>query len=403
MKRKKLITGLVTVGILGSMLFTLSIGGLSVTQYEIDQLEAQKDQIAADKEALAGELSVMQTEQSELMAQKAILDQQNELTRQEIVLIDEQIVLYDGLIAEKEVELEDAIELEEYQKERLRERIRNMEENGDMAYVEVILEATSFSSLLTRMDDISEIVEYDDALEKKYIAAREETEATKAEYEEIQEGQLIKKDELEVAKAKLEADVAASIVVIQQLEAEIGTRQSEYDAFYAEQAALETEIAEMLAELEEQRKAAEEAAANGTGSGAYIGGTGTYIWPLPGYSPGSAYGWRIHPIYGYEKFHNGEDVGAPSGTPILAADSGTVMMATYNGGYGNYVMIDHGGGQGTGYAHMTSFAVSAGQTVTQGQVIGYVGSTGLSTGPHLHYETYVNGAAVDPKQYYNFG
>ncbi len=403
MKKKKLILTLVTLSLMVSLLFSLSIGGMSVTQYEIDQLEAKKDEIAASKEVLAGELSVLQSEQSVLMDQKAILDQQNELTRQEIELIDEQIIIYDEMIATKAVELEDAIALEEYQKERLRVRIRNMEENGDMAYVEFLLDVTSFSDFLTRMDDISEIIEYDNTLEKKYIAAREETAAVKLEYEEIQAGQLLKKEELEAKKVQLQADVDAAALVIMELEANIGTRQEEYDQFYTEQAALESEIATMLAELEEQRKAAEEAAANGTGSGAYIGGTGSYIWPLPGYSPGSAYGWRIHPIYGYEKFHNGEDVGAPSGTAILAADSGTVLMATYNGGYGNYVMIDHGGGKGTGYAHMSSFAVSAGQTVTQGQVIGYVGSTGLSTGPHLHYETYVNGGAVDPKQYYNFG
>ena len=132
--------------------------------------------------------------------------------------------------------------------------------------------------------------------------------------------------------------------------------------------------------------------------------TGSYIWPLPGYTPGSAYGWRIHPIWGDRRFHAGEDIAAPSGTPILAADSGLATVVPNNGnGYGNYIIINHGGGRTTLYAHMSAFAISNGQSVTQGQVIGYVGSTGNSTGPHLHFETRINGATTDPKSYFSFG
>ena len=148
----------------------------------------------------------------------------------------------------------------------------------------------------------------------------------------------------------------------------------------------------MIAELERQ-----EAAKN-------IVSTGYYIWPLPGYTPGSAYGWRIHPIWGDRRFHAGEDIAAPSGTPILAADSGLATVVPNNGnGYGNYIIINHGGGRTTLYAHMSAFAISNGQSVTQGQVIGYVGSTGNSTGPHLHFETRINGATTDPKSYFSFG
>ena len=110
----------------------------------------------------------------------------------------------------------------------------------------------------------------------------------------------------------------------------------------------------------------------------------------------------MHPILGVMKFHAGEDIGAPSGTPILAADSGTVILAGVNGGYGNCVMISHGNGRVTLYGHMSSIAVSNGASVTQGDVIGYVGSTGLSTGPHLHFEVRVDGATTDPKSYFNF-
>ena len=129
--------------------------------------------------------------------------------------------------------------------------------------------------------------------------------------------------------------------------------------------------------------------------------TGTYIWPLPGYTPGTrTYGYRMHPILGYMRFHSGQDIGAPSGTSIIAADSGTVSVATYDSSYGNYVTVYHSNGTYTLYAHMSSLAVSAGQTVSQGQVIGYVGTTGSSTGNHLHFEVRVNGNRVDPVNYF---
>ena len=149
----------------------------------------------------------------------------------------------------------------------------------------------------------------------------------------------------------------------------------------------------MIAELERQ-----EAANN-------ITSTGTYAWPLPGYVPGTrTYGMHMHPIWHEMRFHAGQDVGAPSGVSILAADSGVAtVIPDRSDGYGNYIIINHGGGRSTLYAHMSAFAISNGQSVSQGQVIGYVGSTGVSSGPHLHFETRVNGAAVDPMQYFSFG
>ena len=177
--------------------------------------------------------------------------------------------------------------------------------------------------------------------------------------------------------------------MIAQLEEEINSNYDLYLEVLAQEEALESDIQSMIAEMERQE------AANS------ITSTGTYIWPLPGYSPGSAYGWRMHPIYHEMRFHAGEDIGAPSGTPILAADSGTVAVATYSSSYGNYVTIYHSNGDYTLYAHMSSLAVSAGQSVTQGDVIGYVGSTGWANGPHLHFEIRVNGSTVDPLSYFS--
>ena len=153
--------------------------------------------------------------------------------------------------------------------------------------------------------------------------------------------------------------------------------------------------------MEELRKQEEAARQQPNPGGGPIYGSGSYIWPVDSTTISSDYGYRIHPIFNTERFHAGVDINANSGDPIYAADSGTVAIATYSSSYGYYVVINHGGGNSTLYAHMSSMAVSAGDTVTQGQVIGYVGSTGWSTGPHLHFETRSGGSTVDPMTYFS--
>lgn len=398
MTRKKISSRLYLL-LVCAMLLPLMLTGLSqeaegVTQYEIDQLEQKKDDIASQKDEVQGRVDELQAEQDNIVAQKLALDEKNELTRQEIVLINEQIDIYEILIEEKSKELDEAIELEEYQKERLRMRMRAMEENGSLGYLSFVVQSNSFADLLMRIDNITDIMEHDSALEAQYIAARENTELVKSEYEAVQEQQLLKRDELEQREAQLEAEIEQAQELIVKLEENIDQYREEFDKYTAMEQELIDQIAQMLKDLHAQEQAL---------GGGNIASTGTYIWPLPGYSPGSAYGWRMHPIYHEMRFHAGEDIGAPSGTPILAADSGTVILAGVNGGYGNCVMINHGGGRVTLYAHQSTMAVSVGQSVTQGQVIGYVGSTGASTGPHLHFEVHVNGSTTAPKSYFNFG
>ena len=382
---------LLAVMVVFSLLGSFAVGGASRSQ--LNALERQKEEISKKIEEAQAEMDILLDEHAGVMEKKNYLDEQTTLAYQEIELINEQIEIYDGLIEEKEVELVAAKEQEAFQKERFRTRMRAMEENGTLGYIAFVFQAKSFSELITRWDDISEILKSDKALEEKYIAARENTEIVKAEYEEIQAEQLVKRDELELRKAELEVQLEEAIAIIVALDEDIEAFRTVLDENEAMEAELQKKIDQMILELERQETLA---------GGGSIQGTGTYIWPLPGYRPGSAYGWRMHPILGEMRFHSGEDVGAPSGTPILAADGGTVIMAGINGGYGNCVMVNHGGGRVTLYAHMSAFAVSYGQKVSQGQVLGYVGSTGLSTGPHLHYEVRVNGATTDPKQYYKF-
>ena len=365
---------------------------LAVSQSEIDALEEQRDELKAEREGMQAEIDAPKDEQAGVLEQKRVLDEQNEVYRQELELIEEQVSLYTRLVEEKAAELDKAMSDEAEQLATYRQHVRAMEENGKYTYLSIIFGSRSLSELMSNLDMIGEIMEADKRIYDQYTAARENAEEIKAEYEATL-GQLNDKQaEYEAEKAELEEKIAEASAMIEQLEAEISSNYDLYLEVLAQEEALEGDIQSMIAELERQE------AANS------ITSTGTYIWPLPGYSPGSAYGWRMHPIFHEMRFHAGEDIGAPSGTPILAADSGVATVIPDNGnGYGNYIMINHGGGRVTLYAHMSAFAISGGATVTQGQVIGYVGSTGNSTGPHLHFEVRVNGATTDPKQYFNFG
>ena len=364
----------------------------AVTQSQIDALEQQQEELQAKREEMEAGLAQLEGEHATLLEQKTALDEQNEVYRQEIELIQEQVDLYTSLVEQKAQEVELATQAESDQLATYRRHVRAMEENGSYTYLSLLFGSQSLGELLSNLDMIGEIMEADQRSYDEYVAARENSERIQAEYESMLTDLDAKQAELEDEQAALEEQITHAQQLIVELEAQIETDREAYEAELAREAELESQIQDMIAELERQE------AANS------ITSTGTYIWPLPGYSPGSAYGWRIHPIWGDMRFHAGEDIGAPSGTPILAADSGVATVIPNNGnGYGNYIMINHGGGRVTLYAHMSAFAVSNGATVTQGQVIGYVGSTGNSTGPHLHFEVRVNGATTDPKSYFSFG
>ena len=365
---------------------------LAVSQSQIDALEEQRDALRAEREEMQAGIDELESQQADVLQQKAALDAQNEVYRQEIELIEEQVSLYTQLVEQKRQEVELATQAESEQLATYRRHVRAMEENGRYTYLSILFGSRSLGELMSNLDMIGEIMEADQRSYEQYTAAREQSEQIQAEYETMLTELDSRQSELETEKAALEVQIDEATQMIVDLEAQLETDRAAYEEQLAKEAALEADIQEMIAELERQE------AANS------IVSTGTYIWPLPGYRPGSAYGWRIHPIWGDRRFHTGEDIGAPMGTSILAADSGIATVIPDNGnGYGNYIIINHGGGRTTLYAHMSGFAVSNGATVTQGQTIGYVGSTGNSTGPHLHFETRVNGATTDPKSYFSFG
>lgn len=406
-KRKtfvSIICVILAIAFVASLLFAAIGSASAVTQSEIDALKNKQAGVQQQQQELQSKIGNIQGEMDTAVAKKTALDEQNELARQEIELINEQIDLYDKLIEKKAKELEEAKAKEEEQKEKLRVRMRAMEESGSATYLSILFKADDFSDLLARINDISKIMEYNEQLKDDYVAARENVEKVKAEYEATQEEQKETRTELEDKKAQLETQIANATKVITDLNNDIENAKMEFQAFEAAEASLQSQIDQKVAALEEQQRLAEEQAKeNGTTAPSIPQGSGQFIWPTPSCPKSNItcpYGWRNHPIYGTRSFHTGTDIGASSGSQIVAADSGTVILACYNGSYGNCVVISHGNGISTLYAHMNRIAVSNGQAVSQGETIGYVGTTGCSTGPHLHFEVKVNGSTTNPMNYF---
>ena len=383
----------------------IPVPAYAVTQSQIDELKEQRNVIRAQRQEKQAIVEALEAEKADVVAQKQAMDERNMYTLQQIQLNNQEIELYDEMIAEKAAELEEAQRLENEQLERYRARVRAMEENGGYNILAIISKSDSFSDMLTAMDDVGEIMESDRQLEEAYIAARENTESVKADYEDTRAELEELKAQLKAEQEELEKDIEEAIQIILDLENDLENRQAEYDAIMAAEDAANATIDKLVAELEAQRAAeaaAAAAAAGGSGGGGSANASGSFLWPVASYVyVSSRFGLRVHPITGKTKSHTGIDIASNQGTAVYASDGGTVTLAGWNGGYGNCIMIDHGNGYVTLYGHLSSISVSVGQTVSQGATIGAVGSTGNSTGPHLHFEVLKNGTRIDPEQFFS--
>ena len=374
---------------------------------EIDALEEQKAALDKEIAGLQAKIDANMSEMEKIIAEKAITDQEIALLHDKMNNINEQIAVYSSMIAEKQKELDESIASLELLKEEYKERIRAMEENGNLSYWEVIFQAKDFADLLDRMGMIEEIDRADrERLEEIRVAA-ETVETAKKDLE-------VKKVEMEQTRTELEETNKVLEVRQKESEAQLQTlldKGIEYEKFIEEQEdkanQLQGQIDEKEGQLDEIEKAEYEKwlesqkPANGNGSQTgsnTVGGT-TWIVPINYTYFSSPYGYRVHPIGGDWRHHNGVDLSAPSGTPIYAARSGKVYYRGWWGTGGNTIMINHQDGYISRYLHMESFAVADGAWVAQGQVIGYCGTTGGSTGPHLHFEMQYNGSYVNPADY----
>lgn len=295
-----------------------------------------------------------------------------------------------------EEELKKAKKAEEEQYASMKERIKFMYEKGDSTFIEMIFGSSSLADMLNKANYIQRLSEYD---RKKMVEYQE----TIAYVEECEAQLTTEKLMLEEAAttAKAEQDVVEELIVEKQVEIEkyekdISNKEELIKEYEADIAMQNNTIASLEAAVAAEKKRLAEA---GKSSGLSYNG-GTFAWPAPEYTRiSSPYGMRMHPTLNVEKFHNGIDMAAPNGSPILAAYDGSVVAADYNSSMGNYIMIDHGDGLYTIYMHCSALYVSAGTKVTKGQNIAAVGSTGRSTGPHLHFSVRLNGNYVDPMNY----
>lgn len=292
----------------------------------------------------------------------------------------------DLIIREEELKIAEA-NCMEYD-ENFKTRARIMYENGTSSYLEVLLGASSFGDFLSRIEMVKEIVEYDRRILGEMKATRDALAAAKAA--------------LELEKANLEAKEVELANMKIELGYRLEAKQSLLDQLYAD----ETEYAKAYEKAEaDEKKIQKELQAQAqreaqTGTQTKYTGTGRFVWPVPASQRvTSKYGYRIHPVYKTKKFHAGIDIGAGYGSAIVAAESGTVITATYGSGYGKYVVVSHGSGITTLYAHCSSLLVKVGDKVSRGQTIAKVGSTGVSTGNHLHFEVRINGSTTDPLSY----
>lgn len=406
--------------LLAAAALAASLPAYAVSQAEIDDLQKKLDALEQQAQEQQDVINDLTSQKARFITRKLALDNKIEINRQMIELIGEQIEIYDEIIAEKQAELDKALEKETAQTGLLRSRIRAMEENSTYSYASFIFDSSSVTELLSRIGDVNDIMHYDKTLEEEYMAAREDVESIKKSYEEARHEQELLQKELDTKQAELDAQVEAAYTMIADIETLSDDAQAEYDAIAEEEAKAEETLQEAI-----RKRAAEQAkynqnnnsnnggggnsggsGGNSGGGGSSGGGSATSLsnlqWPVPSCTLiTSRFGYRVAPTTGASTYHGGLDIGAGMGASIVAAGAGDVIYAGANGGYGNCVMIDHGNGVVTVYAHMSSIGVSYGQYVTAGQYVGAVGSTGVSTGPHCHFEIRINGAQTDPAAYFS--
>lgn len=381
---------------------------------KLADLRAKQAEIQKQSDELEKSIAENKDQTKTLVSQKAEIDQEMEMSRQKIENLNEQIQQLNLLIAEKQTELEASVAKEEALQKQYKARLRSMEETGSVSYWSILFRASSFSDLLDRVDMIREIAESDQLMLKQLSAATQAVETERADLEQQKLDLQQTEDDLAVEQAELETKRAKADTLITQMQVEYASLSDEFLAAEADEAAVreqikkaETDYFNALAK-EQAAAAAAAAAANKPSSGSNSssssssGGasSGGFAFPLA-YSTGvtCAYGPRVHPINGNKSFHYGVDLAAGMNTEIYATKSGTVTGATYGEANGYYVTINHGDGYSSIYAHMTNYVVSVGDSVKQGQLIGYVGTTGWSTGPHLHFEILYNGSNVNPMNY----
>lgn len=412
MKKTKiiLILGLVTNFSLATVCFASESDKITSNNNKIDELKEEKEQLENEKSSINSEIleliKKMQVKQEEIdivqekinLLQKEIdkLQESINKTIDEIATIEDKIIETENIYKKKTKE-------QEYQEEVLSNRVkRNYINNTYNNFLGIILDSESLSEILFKIKYVNDIMNND----KKVIAELKETKILLAQTKEsldkdketLNNHKLSLEYQQETIKEKQNTIVEERKILDSEM-AELNNleieKQAKISKITATQKDIESQIEDLTIENANLTAILQQTSSSSSGV-SY--GSGTFINPTTGRYT-SNYGWRIHPITGKRSFHTGQDIANSYGTPIVAADGGKVIKASYNGAYGNTVIVDHGNNYSTMYAHLQSFSVSVGDTVTQGQKLGEMGSTGWSTGPHLHYEVWYNGQHMNPRQF----
>ncbi len=382
---------------------------------QINGLQEKRTEMKSQMKELQDQYKANEDEISDIVARKNLIDQEIGLLHAQVDNINEQITAYGVLIADKQDELDAAQENYDNLNEEYKTRIRTMEEEGTLSYWEVLFKANSFSDLLDRMSMIEEIAASDnrrlealDEATKAVATAQEELATEKADLEQTKEELNSTQAELDAKREEADGVIAELVAKGQEIEGLQDELESEDQDLLKQIAQMEKEYnaakhQEWLAYMATYTTVAPATTAPSGGSGNNGSSTpssgGSWLRPCSYTYMSSPFGFRTAPTAGASSYHQGVDLAAPANTPVYASRSGIVTTTTYSNSAGYYVTINHGDGFSSIYMHLNNYVVSAGQAVSAGQLIGYVGRTGIATGYHLHFGIAYNGAYVNPCAY----
>lgn len=363
------------------LIFVTSVAVQASPEDELERRRQELLRVQQEIEEQKQNILLKKRQEKSVAEELRRLEYDLERTKKELAVVEAELELTNKKAADTEVELKRLQAELERRSGYLSARLRALYEVGPTGYLEVLLASTDFSDFLSRFDFLQSLVAQDVKLLKSIKAEREQYLAKKAELENHQARLESLKDQKERKRIQVASRASDRERYLDKLQRE----RQEYERALDELEQLSEELTKVIQELQSKHKVAP-------------AGKLSFSWPVVGRLV-SGFGRRLHPILRRYRNHTGIDIAVRSGTPVKAAESGLVLHSGWLGGYGKTVIIDHGGGMSTLYAHNSSLSVSTGQTVTKGQVIALSGSTGLSTGPHVHFEVRVNGTPVDPMGY----
>lgn len=351
---------------------------------DIDKLQSQLDRIVKEQRNLESSISSSGKKKQTQLQKKIQLDRQINNLEDQIDAQSELVDKYSVEISKKEAQSDELQSKIDGNWELYKKRVRANYEKGVPSFVELLFKSDSYSDFITNVEFSESIMKYDQKIIADLKSNKAEVLSVKAEIEKNKASVQQLKSQLESSQSSLITKKGEADQIINNLNSDIAEYKKAFEEGEKLEKKLQNELTKLLESLPEST---------------YVGGE--LLWPTPGYTKITCpYGMRIHPVTKVYSMHTGVDIGVPSGVKILSCNGGKVLKSEYNSAYGNYVLIDHGGGISTLYAHMSKRSVKAGSTVKRGQQLGLVGTTGLSTGPHLHLEVRKNGKTVDPMSYF---